>query len=337
MELDKFQILIGETSTGNHCHTIASTCVRRRAAEVGSTIATGGQHGVLGKESVESAIFLIVSEDATALAVLHDQVESEELDEVVCVVSERLAVERMKKGVTGPIGDGTASVCLATLAVLLRLATESALVAGVQKLAKQLSDPGLGAGSLHLSVFGSREGAAVVLQLNDGCRGLPRHVVDGVLVAKPVGTLDGIVHVPSPVILVHVSEGGIDTALGGDGMASRGEELRYTGCVETSLGETERCPQPSTTGTNDEGIVLVVLGRQSAASEPMYRWAAEAVFLQSGRAEYAYVCVCCMSVHGCGWTGRTTTGYLLLTCMGASFALSGLFAKMRAMNTHTKY
>lgn len=221
---------------------------------------------------MESAVFLIVSEDATTLAVLHDQVESEEFDEVVCAVSERLAVERVKKGVTGAIGDGTASVCLATLAELLRLATKSALVAGSPKVSG--TAPGSsgveGEGSLHLSVFGSREGAAIVLQLNDGCRGLPRHVVDGVLVAKPVGTLDGIVHVPSPVILVHVSEGGIDATLSGDGVASRGEELRYTGCVEASLGETEGCSQSGTTSANNEGIVLVVLWRQSAASESTY-------------------------------------------------------------------
>lgn len=32
---------------------------------------------------------------------------------------------------------------------------------------------------------------------------------------------------------------------------------------------------------------------------------------------------------------RTTTGYLLLTCIGASFALNGLFAKMRAIRARS--
>jgi hypothetical protein len=45
--------------------------------------------------------------------------------------------------------------------------------------------------------------------------------------------------VPSPVILGHVSEGGVDTALGGDGVGSGREELGDAGSVETGLGESE--------------------------------------------------------------------------------------------------
>jgi hypothetical protein len=33
---------------------------------------------------------------------------------------------------------------------------------------------------------------------------LTAHVVDGILVTKPVGTLDSVIHVPPPVILCHV-------------------------------------------------------------------------------------------------------------------------------------
>jgi len=100
-----------------------------RAAEVGTAIAASGQDGVVGEESVESAVLLVVGEDTSALTVLHDQVQGKVFDEVIGVVSERLAVERVKKSVAGSIGGGTASVGLTTLAVLLGLTTESTLVA----------------------------------------------------------------------------------------------------------------------------------------------------------------------------------------------------------------
>lgn len=39
------------------------------------------------------------------------------------------------------------------------------------------------------------------------------HVVDGVLVSQPVGALHGVVEVPPPVVLLHVSQRGVDPAL----------------------------------------------------------------------------------------------------------------------------
>lgn len=60
---------------------------------------------------------------------------------------------------------------------------------------------------------------------------------------------------------MHVSESSIDTTLGGDSVRSSREKLGDTGGVEASLGETESSSQTSTTGTDNEGIILVVLQR----------------------------------------------------------------------------
>lgn len=46
-------------------------------------------------------------------------------------------------------------------------------------------------------------------------------------------------------------------------MTPRREKLGNTGGVETSLGQTEGRTQTGTTGTDNNGIVLVVLGKQS--------------------------------------------------------------------------
>lgn len=70
-----------------------------------------------------------------ALAILHDQVSSKVLDEVVGVVSQRLAVEGVEKSVAGSVGSGTTSVGLTALSVFSRLTTERSLVAGGSGLA----------------------------------------------------------------------------------------------------------------------------------------------------------------------------------------------------------
>ena len=101
----------------------------RCAREVGTAVSTGGQDRVVGKETVQCTIFLVVGNDTLALAVLHDQVGGEVLDEVVGVVAERLSVESVKKSVAGSVSGGAASVGLTTLAELLGLTTECSLVA----------------------------------------------------------------------------------------------------------------------------------------------------------------------------------------------------------------
>lgn len=98
-----------------------------------------------------------------------------------------------------------------------------------------------------------------MLEFDDGSGSLAGHVVDGVLITEPVGALDSIVHVPSPVILVHVAQGGVDTTLSSDGMTSSREKLGDTGCVKASLGQAKGCSEASATGSHHKGIVLVVL------------------------------------------------------------------------------
>jgi hypothetical protein len=46
--------------------------MRRRAAKVSSAVTTRSQNGIVGKKSVQGAILLIVGNDASTLAILHD-------------------------------------------------------------------------------------------------------------------------------------------------------------------------------------------------------------------------------------------------------------------------
>jgi hypothetical protein len=129
VELDELEILVGQASTSNHGHTVTGTCVGRCAGEVGASVTSGSQNGVLCDEPVDCAVLLVIGNDTLADTILHDQVGSEVLNEVLGVVAQGLSVESVEKSVASSVGGSAASVGLSTLAVLLRLTTESTLVA----------------------------------------------------------------------------------------------------------------------------------------------------------------------------------------------------------------
>ena len=71
MELDELEILVGQTGTGDHGHAIAGAGVGRGTAEVGPAVSSRGQDGVVTVESVQGPILLVVGDDTSTLAVLH--------------------------------------------------------------------------------------------------------------------------------------------------------------------------------------------------------------------------------------------------------------------------
>jgi len=238
----------------------------RGAREVGTTVSSGGKDSLVRAETVKGTILHVQGENTAALAILHDEVQGEVLDEEVGVVAEGLAIKGVKNRVAGTISDSGATVGLTTLAKLQTLTTKGTLV--------------------DLALLGSGEGDTVVLQLDNTVRGLATHVMDSILITEPVRTLDSIVHVPSPVILAHVSESSIDTTLGSDSVGTGREELGDTSSVETSLSKTEGGTETGTTGTDDESIVGVVnngvlggdgvrglLSVQRLGGKDLHRWA----------------------------------------------------------------
>lgn len=78
--------------------------------------------------------------------------------------------------------------------------------------------------------------------------------MDSILISEPIRSLDGVVpvlisirnpdrargnsHVPSPIVLGHVSERSVDSSLSSDRMTSRGEQLGDTSSLESCLGCT---------------------------------------------------------------------------------------------------
>ena len=191
----------------------------------------------MGAEAVQRAVFQAERHHAAAGAVLHDQVEGEILDEELGRVLERLAVERVQHGMAGAVGR-RAGALRGALAEMGGHAAERALI--------------------DLAFLGAREGHAVVLELVDRVRRLAAQIFDGVLVAQPVRPLDGVVHVPAPVVLAHVAERGGDAALGRNGVRAGGEDLGDAGGLQAGLAGAERGAQAGAAGADDHHVVGVV-------------------------------------------------------------------------------
>ncbi|KAH3659027.1 hypothetical protein OGATHE_006753 [Ogataea polymorpha] len=238
VELHKLQILQWQASSADHGVSITSTGVSRGTREVGSTISTSGNDCVVSLESVQSTVLLVVSNASHTSSVVHQQVHGKELDEVVGVVSERLTVQCVQQCMSGSVRNGTGSVSLSSLTKLLGLTTKSSLI--------------------DLSLLVSGEGQTVVFKLNNRVWSLSGHVVDSVLVTKPIGTFHCVIHVPSPFVRVHVSQGRINTTLSSNGVRSCWKKLRDAGDLEALLDKTEGCTKTGTTGTNHHSIVLVI-------------------------------------------------------------------------------
>ena len=93
--------------------------------------------------------------------------------------------------------------------------------------------------------------------------GLAGEDLGRVLVDQVVAALDRVEHVPLPVVLLLVAQGGTDAALGGAGMGAGRVELGQDGGVDAGLGELERGPQAGAAGADDERVVL-----EAASGQP---------------------------------------------------------------------
>ena len=108
---------------------------------------------------------------------------------------------------------------------------------------------------VDLALFGAAERHAEMLELVDRLGRLAAQILDRVLVAEPVAALDGVVHVPLPVVGAHVAEARRDPALRRDGVRPRREDLGDARDLEAGLGNAHRGAEAAAAGTDDDGVV----------------------------------------------------------------------------------
>src|SRR6185436_5154738 len=82
------------------------------------------------------------------------------------------------------------------------------------------------------AILGAREGYTPMLELIDRLGRVAHEIFDRILVAEPVRPLHGVVHVPAPIILMHVAERRRDAALRRHRVRARRENLGDAGGLE---------------------------------------------------------------------------------------------------------
>jgi hypothetical protein len=145
---------------------------------------------------VDGSISHVVAHNTPANTILHNEIHGKVLDEEDTVVSQCSAEQSVEHAMSSSISNSAASVGLTSLSEVLRLSTKGSLI--------------------NLAFIGSRERHAVALQLINGFGSFSSHVLNSVLITKPISTFNGVVEVPLPVIFMHVSKSSVNSTLSSD-------------------------------------------------------------------------------------------------------------------------
>ena len=97
-----------------------------------------------------------------------------------------------------------------------------------------------------------------MFQLVNRVGSFPGKVFHRVRVAQPVGTLDCVIHVPLPVVRTHVRQACSNSALRGDRVRPRWENLCNAGRAQTLFGHPQRCTKPCAPGTNHDNVIGMI-------------------------------------------------------------------------------
>ena len=79
-----------------------------------------------------------------------------------------------------------------------------------------------------------------------------------VLISEPIGSLDSVIAVPSPVVFGHVAQSGIDASLSGHCVASGGEQLGDARSLETLFHQSESRAQSGSARSHHYCVISVV-------------------------------------------------------------------------------
>merc|ERR1719494_1312994 len=116
MKLNKLEIFIGKTCSGHHCCSITSAGMGRGAREVCTAISSSSKDCVFGSDSVKGSIFKAEGKNTQAPSFVHQKIHCKVLDEIVTIISERLAIQCVKQRMSSTISNSTASMGLTTFA-----------------------------------------------------------------------------------------------------------------------------------------------------------------------------------------------------------------------------
>ena len=234
MKLPKLHIF--ERNTGASSHAQAITCVDERIGG-GCENATGTaccQQSGFGFKNMNVTSLHFQGGDADHVAcIVPDQIHGQPFDKKAGPLLDVLLIQRMEHGVASAVSGSTGALYW-FFTVIGSVATERPLVNGSIRIAVER----------HAHVF------QVVHHLGR----FATHELNGILVTQPVGTLDGVVEMVVPVVLIHVAQRGSDPALCGDRVRSGREYFGENCYVQTCAGQLERGTHTGAAGPDDNNV-----------------------------------------------------------------------------------
>ncbi len=174
----------------------------------------------------------------------HDEIEREIFDKEIRVVLQALLIQSVQHRVAGAVSRSAGALHRRASAHVLHVPAKRALI--------------------NRSIGVAAERHTGVLKLVHRGRGFARKILDRILIAQPVRPLDGVIHMPRPVIGAVVAQRGSDAALRSDRVATGREHLGNVGGAQAAFGRAHRGPQTRSARTHHHHIIGVIDNRVSA-------------------------------------------------------------------------
>ena len=219
MKLPEFHVLKRNAGTRRHAKAVTGVDEGVGAGRINAPCTAGGEQCRLGLQNHYFAGFHFHRYHAEHVArLIANQIERHPLNEKLRMRAHIALIQRMQHGVTGTV-RGSARALDRALAIVARLTTKWALI--------------------YTAIRGAIERHTEMLEFVDGFIRLATHKFNRVLIAEIIRTLDGVEHMPVPVVLAVVAKRRRHTTLRRDCMRAGGKHFGQHGDLEIGLGQLE--------------------------------------------------------------------------------------------------
>ena len=186
VELPEFHVFQRNTCTGTNTQTITGIHISIGRRSINTTAATGSKHHSFSVENINFAGFHFHGGYTDYVAVfITNQILRRPFHKELCIGTDVLLVQSMQHRMTGTVGNRTCTFYRA-FTVFGSMAAERTLV--------------------DFATFHTVKRHTHVFQLNYGFRRCAAHKLNRILVAQPVRTFHGIVHMPIPTVFLHITQ-----------------------------------------------------------------------------------------------------------------------------------
>ena len=216
VKLPELHIFQRNTRTGANAQTVAGIHIGIGRRRINTTAATGSKHYSFSVENVNFAGFHFHGGNTDDITILiTNQILRCPFHKELRIGTDVLLVQSMQHRMTGTVGN-RASTFYCTFTVFSSMTAERTLI--------------------NFAAFYAIKRHTHVFQLNHRFRCGSTHKLNRILIAQPVRTFHGIVHVPVPTVLLHITQRSRNTALRRYGMRTGREHFRQNGTIQAGFG-----------------------------------------------------------------------------------------------------